>query len=574
MKKIIYYFDPGASAILVKKKNAAGEVKTVLSSRNNFVSENEIVARIVDVNDESEIPSMVDKGYEYYNVRDYSSISTGRGIRFDDIMKAYVASYYGFVVVKEGKLILLSPLAYSKDKISAYYYIYPTKFKTFPSYKEVHDILHVEKIVSPVNREKFEKQLAGLDVENPQLGRIVVAEGKAPVNGYDEYYEPLLSLEKKVGKILSDGRIDYKEQDSIIQVQKNQEILKRIPGVKPEDGYDVFGEKALAEWEEKGGLKKGDNIVQSGFDDSIFLSGIDGCIDISNNKVSVMPVAVINGDVDLDSGNIQFNGAVRVTGSVKSGFKVQAETDIIVEGDVDNAQLIAGGNISVKMGVVGKEGTRLAAGGNVSAKFIQNAKVEAGKNVIVSDSIINCDILSYDRIEVTGKNGKIIGGKLVALYEIKSPIVGTQTETNTSLTVGRNFAVEEELARKRGEIKIARDRIDEITTTIKMQFGEEIFKNPKEYIKILPSLKKQNCLVLLNDLGKANASLQKLLEESWAIEGKLKFEKEPAIIVKGRIFPGSVVNVKKSVRKIETPLDNVKLYEDPEDKSVRFISAI
>ena len=50
--------------------------------------------------------------------------------------------------------------------------------------------------------------------------------------------------------------------------------------------------------------------------------------------------------------------------------------------------------------------------------------------------------------------------------------------------------------------------------------------------------------------------------------------REPAVVVRGRIFPGSIVNVKKSVRKIETPLDNVKLYEDPEDKSVRFISAI
>jgi len=574
MKKIIFYFEPSAQGILAKKKNSSGEIKTVLSSKYNFVSENEIVARVVDVKDDSEIPSVIDSGYEYYNVQDYSSISTGRGIRFDDTVKAYVSSYYGFVILKDGKIQLLSPLAFSKDKINAFYYVHPTKFGVYPSYREVHDILHVEKIVYPVSRERFEKQINSIDKEHPQLARVIVAEGKAPVNGYDEYYEPLMSFEKKVGKVLADGRIDYKEQDSIIQVQKNQEILQMIPGVKAEDGYDVFGDVVSAEREDKVGLKRGENIVQSGFDESIFLAGIDGCLNISNNKVSVMPIAVIQGDVDLDSGNIQFNGTVRVTGSVKSGFKVQADNDIIVEGDVDNAQLISGGDITVKMGVVGKDGTRLVAKGSISAKFIQNAKVEAGKNVIVNDSIINCDILSYDKIEVTGKNGKIIGGKLVALYEIKAPIVGTQTETVTNLTVGRNFAVEEELNRKRGEIKIARDRIDEITTTIKMQFGEEIFKNPKEYIKILPSLKKQTCLVLLNDLGKANAALQKQLEESWEIEARLKLEREPAVIVRGRIFPGSIVNVKKSVRKIETPLDNVKLYEDPEDKSVRFISAL
>lgn len=575
MKKLILYFDPSAQSILVKKKNSAGEVKTGLSTRHNFAAENEIVARVVDIKEESEIESVIDEGYnEYYNVQDYSTVTIGRGVRFDETVKAYVASYYGFITLKDGKLNLLSPLVFSKDKISAYYYVYPSRFSTYPSFREVFDVLHHEKIVYPVQREKFESQIEALKKTDPQFSRVLVAEGKAPVNGYDEYFEPLIAVEKKVGKILSDGRIDYKEQDSIIQVQKNQEILERIPAVKLEDGFDVFGEKVPAVKEDKKGLKRGENIVQSGFDETIFISAIDGCIDISNNKISVMPVAIINGDVDFESGNIVFNGAVRIKGSVKSGFKVQADNDIIVEGDVENALLVSGGSITVEMGVVGKDGTRLVAKGDVSAKFIQNAKVEAGRNVIVSDALINCDIISYDRIEVTSKNGKIIGGRLIALYEIKAATIGTPTETITNLTVGRNFAVEEELSRKRAEMKIARERIDEITTSIKMQFGEEIFKNPKEYIKILPSVKKQTCLVLLNDLGKANAAMQKLLEESWEIEARLKLEREPFIAVRGRIYPGSAINVKKSARKIEASLDNVKFYEDPEDKSVRYVSAI
>jgi uncharacterized protein (DUF342 family) len=574
MKKIIFYFDPTVQSILVKKKNASGEVKTVLSSKHNFFAENEIVARVVDINDESEIARYIDDGYDYYKLVDYFSISLGRGVRFDESLKAYVSSYYGFVVLKDGKIQLLSPLSYSKDKLYAYYYVYPSKFNSFPSYKEIVEVLHVENVVYTVSQERYEKQIDSLSKENPQLARVIVAEGKAPVNGYDEYFEPLISLEKKVGKVLSDGRIDYKEQESIIQVQKNQEILKRIPGVKSQDGFDVFGDKIAAVKEDKGGLKKGDNIVQSGFDDTIYIAAIDGCINIQNNKVSVLPMAVIPGDVDLDSGNIQFNGSVKVLGSVKPGFKVHADGDVFIDGDVDNAYIYSGGNISVKMGVVGKDGTRLIAKGDVFAKFIQNSKIEAGGNVVVADSIINCDVLSYNTIEVTGKNGKIIGGKLVALYEIKSATIGTQTETPTTLTVGRNFAVEEELNKKRGEIKIARERIEEITTTMKMQFGEELFKNVKEYLKILPPQKKQKCLVFINDLNKANAALQKLIEESWGIEERLKLEREPFIIVKGRIFPGTILNIKKSVRKIDTPIDNAKFYEDPEEKAIRFISAI
>ena len=573
MRKVILYFDNTVHSILVKKTTDKGEVKVVLSSRHNFVSENEIVARIVDIKSEEDITSHIDEGYDYYHIVDYFNFSLGNGIQFDEASRSYKASYYGFVVLNEAKMFLLSPLVFSKDKVRAFYNMMPTRFGNVPSYNEIVEILHAEKVISLITGERYNKQIDKIDKTNPHLTRILVAEGREPVNGYDEYFEPLLSMEKQAGKILSDGRIDYKEVGSIIQVQKNQEILQCIPGVKSVDGYNVFGEKVIAGKEEKSGFKKGDNLLQSGFDPNIYVSAIDGCIKIENGKVHVLPVAIISGDVGLDSGNISFNGAVHVKGSVKPGFKVQAQGDIIVENDVEDAQLTAGGNITVKLGVVGKEIVKLVAGGDISAKFMQNVKAEAGKNVEVEDSIINCDIISYGSINVKGKAGKIIGGKLSALYEIKAHTIGTQTETMTSLTVGRNFRLEEEINRKRNEMKIIRERIDEINTSIKMQFGEEIFHNPKEYIKILPGAKKKVCLLLLNDLGNANASFKKLAEEIKAIEDKNKLEREPFVIATNRIFPNVVINVKKSVKKTDKPIDNVKFYEDQLDKSVRFVAA-
>ncbi len=573
MRKVILYFDPAAQAILVKKTAENGEVKVALSTRHNFVSENEIVARIVDIKSEDEIDSHFDEGYSYHHVRDYFNFSVGSGVHFDESSKCYKASYYGFVVLRDSKLVLLSPLVFSKDKVRAFYNVIPTQFGNLPTYNEVVEILHAEKVVSVITGERFAKQIGAIDVTNHHLTRVLVAEGREPVNGYDEYFETLLSFEKQAGKILSDGRMDYKEVGSIIQVQKNQEILQCIPGVKSEDGYDIFGEKVLSAKVEKGGYKKGENLLQSGFDTSIYVAGIDGCISVDNGKVNVLPVAVINGDVGLDSGNIIFNGTVHVTGSVLPGFKVQADSDIIVDKDVEDAQLTAGGDITVKLGVVGKEAVKLIAKGNIVAKFMQNVKVEAGKSVTVDDSIINCDIVSYNTVSVTGKTGKIIGGKVAALYEIKAHTIGTQNETLTSLTVGRNFILEDEINKKRSEIIIVKGRVEEATTSMKMQFGEEIFKNPKEYIKILPALKKKTCLLLLNDLGSATSSLKKLTEEAKVIEEKMKLEKEPVIIVTNKIFPGVVVNVKKSVKKIDHVIENVKFYEDQLDKSVRFVAA-
>ena len=106
-----------------------------------------------------------------------------------------------------------------------------------------------------------------------------------------------------------------------------------------------------------------------------------------------------------------------------------------------------------------------------------------------------------------------------------------------------------------------------------MQFGEEIFLNAKEYIKILPAAKKKICLLLLNDLGNANASFKKVAEEVKIIEEKNKLERDPVIIATNRVFPNVVINVKKSVKKTDKSIDNVKFYEDQLDKSVRFVAA-
>lgn len=574
MRKVILYFDPSVQKILTQRKNKAGEVKTVLSSAHNFAAEGETVASIVDVKPDEEITSYIDPAYTAYKVMDYFNFNAGQGIYFDDIAKVYKASYYGFIILKDKKIQILSPLAYGKEKVRAYFNVFPSRTGQFPPYREVEELLRGENVIYIVSKEDYEKQVSELDPETPRLVRVLVAEGRDPVNGYDDYFEPMINFEKKAGKLLSDGRIDFKEVDSIIQVQKNQEILLHVPGMKQEDGYDVFGEKIPAIKEPPKGYKKGDNLIQSGFDANVYLAGLDGCVKIEKHKVSVLPVAMVNGDIDLDSGNIDFNGTVHITGSVKPGFRVKAASDIIIDKDVEDAQLIAGGNIFIKLGVVGKESVKLIAGGEVQARFMQNAKVEAVKSVIVEDSIINCEIVSFDSIIVSSPTGRIIGGKLTALNEVSASVIGTQNETSTIISVGRNYAVEKELADKKSEIKIIKDKVDEVNGQLKMQFGDEIFKNPKEYIKILPPLKKKNCLLLLNDLSNANKEMKKLIEESKEIEERNKPDNEPFIKVSNKIFGGVVLNVKKSVKKIEKPIDNVKFFEDPMEKAIRITTAV
>ncbi len=574
MKKLLFYFDPTVKKIINEIESEGGDKKAVLSSPNNFVFTSEIVARIINIDNDDQIPTRLDPGYNYYTTQDYVSIKADSGIYFDEAAGAYKAAEYGFVVLDGGKIRLISPLVISKDKLKSFFFVYPTKFGRMPSYADIEEIMHQYRILARIDQNRILEQLQSVDVNKPQLTKILIAQGKEPVNGHEEYYLPIINLKKKAGELKSDGSIDFKEVGFIVEVKKGQDVLRRIPKVKSVDGYNVFGDKALGESERKEGYNKGANLEPGKGDENIFVSSIDGCIDVDGRTISVLPIVHINGDINYETGNIDFDGSVHIAGSVLPGFSVKARGDVIIEKNVDDALIEAHGDITVKMGVVGKEHVRLVANGKVSAKYLLNAKVEAVGDIIVDDSIINCDVFSNSKISVVAKQGKIIGGNTTALYEIMVNVSGSPNETETHLRVGRNLFIEKELADIHKEISKWRETVNESIRDIKGSFGETVFENPKEFITKLPAVKQKKCLILLKELSNNNKELKRLIEQSKEVQDKLKLDREPYIIIKNKAYPNTIISVKKSIKRIDSPIDNVKYYEDPEEKIIRFSPAL
>ena len=260
MKKILCYFDPAAKKILTEKLIEDGEKKVMLSSPYNFVYLSEIVARVIDIDNDEQIPTRLDPGYDYYRVLDFMVLKADSGIYYDETMNAYKAAEYGFVILDEQRLRLISALSVSRDKLKAFYSIYPTKLGKVPTYADIEETLHKNAIMARVEQGKVEEQLKGIDPGNPRFVRILVAQGREPVNGHEEYYLPLINLSKKAGELKSDGSIDFKEIGSIIEVKKGQDVLKRVQKVKPADGYDIYGDKNFADIMPAQGFYKGVNI--------------------------------------------------------------------------------------------------------------------------------------------------------------------------------------------------------------------------------------------------------------------------------------------------------------------------
>lgn len=140
--------------------------------------------------------------------------------------------------------------------------------------------------------------------------------------------------------------------------------------------------------------------------------------------------------VDYSTGHIDFPGTVRVGGTVLDGFEVRATGDILVEKTIGNVHLRAGGDIILAGGADRKGEGAIEAEGAVYARFVQDAFLYAGSDVLIEEAAINANVSAGRDIVLEGGRGELIGGNSLAGRSIRASKIGARAETPTFLTVG------------------------------------------------------------------------------------------------------------------------------------------
>lgn len=161
---------------------------------------------------------------------------------------------------------------------------------------------------------------------------------------------------------------------------------------------------------------------------------MDGHVSLVEGKVFVSDVYEVE-NVDLSTGNIDFEGSVQVNGNVSSNFVIRAGGNVIISGVVEGAYIEAGGNIIIARGMNGMAKGTLKAGGNIVAKFLENATASAG-GYVSTESILHSNVIAATEIQVTGKRGFITGGHVRAGQKIEVKTLGAMLGAPTVVEVG------------------------------------------------------------------------------------------------------------------------------------------
>ena len=370
---------------------------------------------------------------------------------------------------------------------------------------------------------------------------VLVAEGTKPVNGNDA--KIIYNFETDRSRVRlkeKDGRVDFKELNLLQNVVEGQVLAKKIPAEEGQDGRTVTGRVLPAKPGRDVEIGVGKNVRLS--EDGMTLTATcNGQVMLAAGKVNVEPIYVVQGDVNMKVGNITHLGTVIVKGNVEDGFKVKASGNIEIMGTVGKTELDAEGDIVVHQGITGKSEGKVIAGKSVWAKFIENASVEAGENVVVSDGIINSRVDANKSIicHSQGRRAKIVGGHLRAAEEIIAETFGSTAGAETVLEVGYDPKSKARLAELEQQKAALDKELDEVNLNI--QTLAKLKKEKKE----LPEEKKKYIKELVKRRSEIDSTIEEIVEEMSQIQSYLASLKyKGKISASKRVFPGVKIYIK------------------------------
>ncbi|RTE01802.1 DUF342 domain-containing protein [Paenibacillus whitsoniae] len=295
-----------------------------------------------------------------------------------------------------------------------------------------------------------------------------IASGTPSTDGKNGYVKLLFDMEADDKKAIEqeDGRVNFKEVISLHNVKKGQLIGQRFLATDGAPGRAVTGEMLPYKKGKETRFKMGKNVVADNDATGLYAT-IDGMVvKTDKDKINVFPIYEVNGDVDYRVGNIDFIGTVVIRGNVLPGFKVRAAGDIRIIGGVEAAELEAEGSIEITAGIVGQNKANIKAGSNVKSSFIQDATIEAGGDLTVSQSIMHSTVRAGKSVICAGSKGLIVGGTIQAGEQVTARTIGNSMSTTTVIEVGVLPELRNELVQLRAQLRTHMDNFEKTTKAL------------------------------------------------------------------------------------------------------------
>ncbi|MFW5845845.1 MAG: protein kinase domain-containing protein, partial [Planctomycetota bacterium] len=253
-------------------------------------------------------------------------------------------------------------------------------------------------------------------------GRIVIAKGRPPRDGVPAGFH--LCNESL------NTTLDNLVTHDLSQVRAGDLIAVWHDAVPGRAGMDVHGNRheprPVVERTPEDYQGEGTCIARSA-DGSLELraarSGL--CQQQRNGSIRVVQAREVKGDLGPGSEPVISEDVVIVRGSVRDGARIQSSSDVVICGDLDDAEVQCSGSLQVD-GVIGNGASTIMAADTVEADGVGVRRVMAG-NICINGCVRSSELVATGDIQVE----EIIGGSLQAGGSILVRRAGDEHGTTT-----------------------------------------------------------------------------------------------------------------------------------------------
>jgi len=435
------------------------------------------------------------------------------------------------------------------DKKEAWLYLVEKPSKTPYTLEELLVILKAKGVVKGIN----EDLLIPMAKKRVYKREIKVATFIKPVVGKDGYYEFFFdtSNNQRTPKVREDGSVDYQSMNSVNSVKAGDKLALYHPAEDGVSGYDVCGGEIPADPIKNLLNVQGRNVCVSSDDPNLYIAEKEGRVEYTDGKISINNLYELKQDVDQLIGRVEFYGDVQIFGNVESGVTIRAGKNLTIEGTVEAANIVAGGDIVLKRGIQGNQKATIVCKGNLYADFIEHTQVKCSGDVL-ANVIMSSKIEAEGKITLTGKKGKVVGGYIHGTQGIDCKVLGNESEVKTIVHAGplpevysKHHTLIQDEEKYRAEIQSLVEELKEIESRVKLtgSLTESMGNRVAEIKELKPDLE---------------ANLQKCQEQLASVIGYIQNASSSKIRIDGEIHRGGIICVGQSKLAIE---DNTSYME-------------
>ncbi len=286
-------------------------------------------------------------------------------------------------------------------------------------------------VCTPEDEERIGRVIRRLRCGNVPAEGLLLVKGIPPVHGVDGRVIDLVAANSLLPG--EKGGVNHYEANVLRVVKSGTPLLEIAPPTPHKLGRDVFGYDVKARVGLMTSVVLGPNVALSEDRRTVYAK-MGGQFSYKNGVAGIEPDLRVQTNVSFRTSNIEFEGEIVVDKDVFDRFQIRTQQSVLIKGAVEGATITAGGDVTVKGGILGKGKGCIIAKRDISCHFANKAHLTAEGNISILKYCFDSELQCAAKLLMP--KGVLCGGETSCQQGAVIGTLGNKANSRTVVRIG------------------------------------------------------------------------------------------------------------------------------------------